>query len=335
MKILIIEYITGGGCINEPLPGSLALEGNTMLMALVNDLAALEPVEQIIVPRDSRLACPDTQAQCTPIEWRWVNSAEQRDCVWDRAMLQCDAVWPIAPETGGILESVCIDIQRAGKILFNSPPRAVRLAASKKATAKQLEQHGIAVVPTFSLGPFDGEFLPPWVIKPDDGVGCEGSRVVDNQAELSKLKESAADLVIQPYLDGETVSLSVLFDRGNAQLLSCNRQYIRRSNGQFSLSGCLVNGVDDATGRFQRLAERIAKACPDLWGYAGIDLILNAGEPLVLEINPRLTTSYAGLREAAGINPAEMVLELLEDGGSRKVFETSVCKPVNIQIDGL
>ena len=36
------------------------------------------------------------------------------------------------------------------------------------------------------------------------------------------------------------------------------------------------------------------------------------GGPVVLEINPRLTTSYVGLRPALGRNPAALVLELLE-----------------------
>jgi predicted ATP-grasp superfamily ATP-dependent carboligase len=33
----------------------------------------------------------------------------------------------------------------------------------------------------------------------------------------------------------------------------------------------------------------------------------------VLEVNPRLTTSYAGLRDALGINPARLVLDLLHE----------------------
>lgn len=308
-----------------------------MLLALLNDLAALPLVEQLIVPRDSRLACPDTLAQSTPIEWRWASTAEQRDHVWNQAMLHCDAVWPIAPETGGILESLCIDIQRAGKILLNSPPRAVRFAASKKTTAKHLKQHGIAVVPTYLLKVFDGAFTPPWVIKPDDGVGCEGSRIVYDDATLAKLKESTetAEFVIQPYIKGESMSLSVLFDQGDARLLSCNRQCIEKLDGRFKLSGCLVNSVIDTNGRYQHLAERIADACPELWGYAGIDLILTAMEPFVLEINPRLTTSYAGLHEAIGINPAGMVLDLLDDPCNPAVFVPCAGKTVRIDIDGL
>jgi predicted ATP-grasp superfamily ATP-dependent carboligase len=35
---------------------------------------------------------------------------------------------------------------------------------------------------------------------------------------------------------------------------------------------------------------------------------------VVLEINPRLTTSYCGIRRALDINVAAMVLDLLEPG---------------------
>jgi predicted ATP-grasp superfamily ATP-dependent carboligase len=33
----------------------------------------------------------------------------------------------------------------------------------------------------------------------------------------------------------------------------------------------------------------------------------------VVEINPRLTTSYVGLREAIGHNPAKIILESIKD----------------------
>ena len=57
-------------------------------------------------------------------------------------------------------------------------------------------------------------------------------------------------------------------------------------------------------------------AIPGLWGYVGVDLMLAKEGPVVLEINPRLTTSYCGLRRALGINTAAMVLDLLRTGGA-------------------
>ncbi len=41
-----------------------------------------------------------------------------------------------------------------------------------------------------------------------------------------------------------------------------------------------------------------------------MDFIETASGPIVIEVNPRLTTSYAGLHRAIGINPAQLVLEL-------------------------
>jgi len=42
----------------------------------------------------------------------------------------------------------------------------------------------------------------------------------------------------------------------------------------------------------------------------GIDLIDTESGPVVLEVNPRLTVSYAGLHSMLGFNPAGKVLAL-------------------------
>jgi predicted ATP-grasp superfamily ATP-dependent carboligase len=49
-----------------------------------------------------------------------------------------------------------------------------------------------------------------------------------------------------------------------------------------------------------------------LLGYAGVDLVLgdaaDGSGDYAIEINPRLTTSYIGLRAAAGFNVAEAMV---------------------------
>ena len=50
------------------------------------------------------------------------------------------------------------------------------------------------------------------------------------------------------------------------------------------------------------------------WGYVGVDFLLGAEGPLVLEVNPRLTTSYCALPAALGRNVAAMALELRRSG---------------------
>jgi predicted ATP-grasp superfamily ATP-dependent carboligase len=46
----------------------------------------------------------------------------------------------------------------------------------------------------------------------------------------------------------------------------------------------------------------------------GVDLVETSDGPVVLEVNPRLTTSYCGLRTARGLNPAALVMGLLSGG---------------------
>ena len=47
---------------------------------------------------------------------------------------------------------------------------------------------------------------------------------------------------------------------------------------------------------------------PGLRGYIGIDFVLTEGKPFVVDVNPRLTTSFVGLRGVAGFNVAEAIV---------------------------
>lgn len=65
--------------------------------------------------------------------------------------------------------------------------------------------------------------------------------------------------------------------------------------------------------RAQRLALATMAAMPTTVGYVGIDLVLgvadDGSEDTVIEINPRLTTSYVGLRAACRENLAAAMVE--------------------------
>jgi hypothetical protein len=76
MRILLYEWITGGGLVEQPgrLPASLLAEGSAMIAALAADFAAL-PGSRVTVLRDMRLdhlvleGCEVVEIESTP-HWR-------------------------------------------------------------------------------------------------------------------------------------------------------------------------------------------------------------------------------------------------------------------------
>lgn len=304
MRIFVYEHITGGGMLDDPRMTALAPEGEVMLRALVDDLTAIPGVE-VTVLRDVRL-----QAD-VPAGTRVVRSG-QFDAVFTQAVQECDAVWPIAPELNGILLRITREVLACGRVLLGSRPDAIAIAASKRTTAAALARAEIAVAPVYS----SENDLPPHmrevVAKPDDGAGCQDTLLFGNRDDLRAWLRTHAEskLVFQPYVPGEARSLSVLCCDGHARLLACNRQSVGLEHGAFRFDGVSVNAVADTDGRYAALASAVCRALPGLWGYCGVDFIEADTGPVVIEVNPRLTTSFAGLHRAIGINPALLVLEL-------------------------
>jgi len=310
VNIFVFEWVSGGGLVAEPLPPSLAREGDMMLRALLEDLIPL-PGVRVLASRDPRL--PPLAGVDAIVPTPGEGALE----LYARGVRAGDAAWPIAPETGGALERLTRETLHLSKILLGSRPGAVHLTASKHATALALRAAGIPIVPTFRRGDVLPAMPGPWIVKPDDGAGCDGATIVpDWRAANDCLAMRSARLIAQPWIEGCALSLSLLCCEGRAQLLSCNRQHVRITDGRPALAGIAVNGVADREGHLAELAERIAVAIPGLWGYVGIDLVLAEEGPVVVEINPRLTTSYCGLRRALGINTAAMLLDLLRTGGT-------------------
>ncbi|MDH3638315.1 MAG: ATP-grasp domain-containing protein, partial [Gammaproteobacteria bacterium] len=181
------------------------------------------------------------------------------------------------------------------------------------ATACRLADHGLPAVATHRMHDRHEFASGPWVLKPDDGVGCEGARLCADSDELRDTwvgMGRPAGYIAQPYVYGEPASLSLLCQGGEIDLLCINRQRMNIRDNRFSLNTCEVNALSDHRALVVGLVECLGAALPGLWGYAGVDLILHESAVTLLEVNPRLTTSYAGLKTALGVNPAQLVLSL-------------------------
>lgn len=308
MKLFICEFITGGGMQNVDLPESLAREGDMMLCALLADLHDAG-FDDIFCTRDARLDKPGINIEIViPGNDVWQT--------WQQCIQESNAVWIIAPETGEVLYELSTMVINQGCFLVGCTPEAVKICSSKRETLKLLGNKGVPCVPVLEDINAVTECDNGWVIKPDDGVGCEDSYLFN---ELEALKTyirhpDRKNFIVQEYIKGIPASISMLCHGGSAKLLSCNEQLFNFENGKGQLQGIIINGLRQYVDEFNEIARRVTAAIEGLQGYVGIDLIISDNGPLVLEINPRLTTAYAGLRQSLGVNPAAVILETLQSG---------------------
>jgi predicted ATP-grasp superfamily ATP-dependent carboligase len=327
MRIFVFEYITGGGMLDSDLPSSLAVEGDMMLKALLSDLLEIDGVE-IITTRDARLETPDL-----PVKFQLLHCVEDFRKVWLNCFAFADAVWPIAPEYGDILKHISEQVINAGKLLLNSPPQAVQIASSKMETAIRLSESGVSVVPTYRFEDSIPDRSGSWVLKPDDGVGCQGIKVCRDRDDLCAQIASLPtdrEYVIQPFIYGTPISINLLTYNGKTFMLSINQQRIVRTDSGFLLLGCVVNGYSEHRARFHKIGRDLVNAMPDLWGIVGVDMIDTEHGLQVLEVNPRITTSYVGLKESTGVNPAALVLDLLD---GRLPLSNQIFKALVVDVD--
>ncbi len=330
MKILVFEYVTGGGFSRECIPDTLAAEGLLMLKALLQDLSEIADIK-LSVMLDIRFA-DEISEYAGAIEIVTIDEHQSVLEIFQKQVERCDAVWPVAPEMNNILFDLTRMIEQLGKRLLSSSSEAVAITSNKLETFRHLIQEQIETVPSESFIAHEFQPIGRHVIKPIDGMGCERTFRVDDAEDWALVKSQLGETpyIVQPYIDGTPASLSCLFNHGKGWLLCHNIQRIEIKDCRFKLNACRVNepGVNE---NYQALVDRVAHALPGLSGYAGIDIIETPKYIAVLEINPRLTTSYAGIREALGVNVAAEVLRMPQNQPN---VPPIINRSINLLIDG-
>ncbi len=328
MKIVLFEYVTGGGAGGEGL-SALAREGELMLHALGRGLAAIEDVRLVTV-RDARLPPPAYETALVRVE----AGDDGMDAV-RTALKDADAFWPVAPETGGLLARLCRLVEDGSCLLLNSPASVVEEAGGKYRACRRLRQNGVACVETKRLNGLRFPHHHDLVIKPDDGTGCESVHLL-RAGESPPHNSFPGDYLYQPYLPGVAASLSVIYSPVCAPyIVGANRQEVALQQRRFRLRACHVNALAGEALDFEGLAAGVQRSFPGIAGHVGIDLIVTGDHVLrVLEINPRVTTSFAGLAASTGLNPCAEVIHAVR-GEARERVPRRCFTTVEVRVDDI
>ena len=248
--------------------------------------------------------------------------------IWKDLIAQVDAVLVIAPETDGVLLKFAQLTLSLGKIWLGCGKDAIEICGNKLKTYEFLRKNNVPV-PTFtwqSFCAYEQEYPNTlfakgnkYVAKPIDGAGCEDTFLFGGFDDLrhfmapTQIKNRQKSHIIQYFIKGQPASLVMLCKNGQAHLLCCNRQLIQQQNKQLLFKGVEINGYAAHWQVFDNIAKHLAIWLPSLNGLVGVDIVFDETLACIIEINPRLTTSYAGLREAIGANPAELIINTMTD----------------------
>jgi tyramine---L-glutamate ligase len=312
MHIFLYEWITGGGLVEEssPLPESLLIEGRAMLTALAADFAAI-PDTNATVLWDARLDAFSLH-RCHAIE---VHSREHHLAEFKRQSAAADHAIVVAPEFDGILANTVQLARDAGANLVAASPEFIRIASNKQLMADHLTARGVPV-PEAVLLDAEEEHLPreftyPGVIKPYDGAGSQHTFLV-----MSRFDEPPPypwPRRLERFIPGIAASVAFLCGPNHRVPLAPCRQHLT-DDGRLGYLGGSLLWETDLAARATQLADRALSAMPPALGYVGVDLVLgeadDGSQDAVIEINPRLTTSYVGLRAMTHDNLAHAMLEI-------------------------
>jgi len=327
LKILVYEHVSGGGCAGQDISPSVLSEGFGMLRCLVHDFKdAGHEVTALLDGRLSKLNPPIDADRIVPIFYPY----EPGKKITSIAKVN-DAIYVLAPETGQTLQSFVKLAEGTGKNSLNCESHAIEKVADKTVLFEDLQKLGVSPK-TVILSLDDGlskikETIKkvlgyPLVLKPADGVGCGGLSLVKEEVQLAGavtkicVESTGKRFIAQEFIRGEAASVSLMSAGKKAKAFSLNKQNVYLAGAE------AASKYEGGTAPFEhwlkqdafKTAEKVTEAFSDLKGYVGVDFVFTEHKPFVVDFNPRLTTSYVGLRKVARFNVGEALVNAVLKG---------------------
>lgn len=317
LEVFVYESLTSGPLedrfASAPSAQSLAREGAAMLRAIVADFARCENCEVAFL-----LAGGDSDFfSGLNARVEIYRNVPSRRAAFDRLAAAADWTLVIAPEINGELFAVARRVEHVGGRLLGPSPAFIAMASDKHRTAEHLRDRGIPAPrgQVFQPGELPRDVETPAVVKPLDGAGSLGVMLLQNQQDVSTaFANPGSPLRIESLQAGQPASVAVLCSpQGDFWPLPACEQKLS-TDGRFSYLGGRAPIASDLNQRAQSLAVAAIQTFPAALGYVGLDLVLGdaptATNDVLIEINPRLTTSYIGLRQLADCNLATAILQV-------------------------
>ena len=328
MRIIVYEHISGGGYAGQTVSPSVLAEGFAMLRTVSSDFKAAG--HEITILLDGRISKlnPPISADCiVPIFY----SDEPKKFLASIAKIN-DAVYVVAPETGQTLHSLVALVEQTGKVSLNCESSAIQEVADKTVLYDILKKNGLSTPKTLVLNMNDSldevkrsiksKLTYPLMVKPADGVSCGGlsllkeDGLLENAIEKIKVTSTNEHFIVQEFIEGEAASASLICTKGKAMTISLNHQTVKFGGATevSSYEGGAVPFEHPLKQKAFAVAKKTVGCFVGLRGYVGVDFVLAKNKLFVLDVNPRLTTSYVGISRIANFNVAQEIVDAVLKG---------------------
>jgi predicted ATP-grasp superfamily ATP-dependent carboligase len=331
-RLCLYEWATAGGldgpdgsaiATEQTLADAVREEGGAMLTALAREAASSLRYDTRVLLGEGVVFQPPAGVNVVTIP-----RGREQDGL-QAAAAACDWLLLVAPETDRILERRLQRVAASGCQLASPTADFVALAADKHATAMTLAAAGVPVPAGCRLR--IGECPPagfrlPLVRKRLGSTGCDGLQVIRNRGDAGK--PAMHDERLEAFVHGLPVSVSVLCGSGCLLPLppvvqrfspGCSPSYL---GGQLPVPTAAASRAQKlavkAIRALTRAAERAGNGHASASGWVGVDMILgdckDGHSDRVLEINPRVTTSFVGLVQCSRVNLIDAMLTAASGG---------------------
>lgn len=289
MNLLVFEYATATGIQDHSI-----IEGKSMLEALLHDLREFKPSYLICEKFHHLIDYPN------PI----ILQEDLGSWIREHAS-EFDATLFIAPEENMELYKLTRLLESKDVKIMGSASEAVLICSDKLRTYNALKGK-VPLIETYETD--DIKFRGKMVVKPVDGVACQGIKIIESSEELEKvIASSDSRMILQRFVEGEAASVSLLSNGKTALPLSLNRQYIEYNNGRLEYNGGITPFEHEMAADALLVAKKAVESIDGLRGYVGVDLILS-DKIYVVELNSRITTPYIALRKLIDINLGKAII---------------------------
>ena len=284
-NLILLEHFTAQSVINHNQDKDILREALNIANTIIKNFIKNPDIKKLFVIRNEKLK----KIISNKVIFLSTNQFTSYQNIL-KQFQKNDEIILVAPE----IEKISINLYEKLKKRFNilcSTYCTVKTFSSKINSLVALKKNKLPVVDFAQTNSLPYKKI---IVKPIYGAGSHEVFLIENKRRIIKKRS----IIFQRFYDGLKGSFLMLCKNGLTKVLCCNKQIIRIEKGKIIQIGCIIGGLENHRREIEILAKKICDKFKGLFGIIGVDIVNYNNKWLILEINPRFTSSYCGLNKS-------------------------------------